>query len=84
MLLPSNNMANVVRPAPGGGECVICKIEDATIAVVGCGHLVACGPCAIGIQLGGNCPICRFRPNDNRPLHMITIISAREMPPPQN
>lgn len=71
------------RPAPKEGECVACMVDDATVAVVGCGHLCACGPCAIRIQNERSCPVCRHTPQQEQPLHMIAIFTGREKPPPE-
>lgn len=76
-------LAYAGRPAPKEGECVCCLVDDATVAVVGCGHLVACGPCAIEVQKNRKCPVCCFIPKNNEPLHMILIFTGREKPPPQ-
>jgi len=42
------------------GLCVICKDEEATMAVVDCGHLAMCKECSNGVMSSSRaCPLCR-------------------------
>lgn len=76
--------ATAGRPAPKEGECVVCFVDDSTVAIVGCGHLCLCGPCGIVIQRSRSCPVCRWSPKDaNSPFAMITIYTGKEKPPPK-
>lgn len=36
--------------------CKVCMDRDVSVVFVPCGHLVACGECALNLRL---CPICR-------------------------
>lgn len=36
--------------------CKVCMDKDVSVVFVPCGHLVACGECALNLRL---CPICR-------------------------
>lgn len=76
--------ATAGRPAPKEGDCVVCFVEDSTVAIVGCGHLCLCGPCAIPIQRERSCPVCRWKPKDEKsPFAIITIYTGKEKPPPK-
>lgn len=77
-------IATAGRPAPKEGDCVVCFVEDSTCAIVGCGHLCLCGPCAIRIQLQRSCPVCRWMPEDeNSPFAIIAIFVGKEKPEPE-
>ena len=40
--------------------CVVCMARDKSHAIVPCGHLCACGPCAaLLLAQGSTCPMCR-------------------------
>jgi len=42
------------------GNCVVCQDQQATMAVVDCGHLALCQPCSDAIMRSTRkCPICR-------------------------
>ncbi|KAL1684771.1 hypothetical protein GGG16DRAFT_106767 [Schizophyllum commune] len=44
------------------GLCVVCQDEDAVLAIVDCGHLALCAPCAALIMRSmRECPLCRTR-----------------------
>ncbi|KAI5896098.1 uncharacterized protein SCHCODRAFT_02614036 [Schizophyllum commune H4-8] len=44
------------------GLCVVCQDEDAVLAIVDCGHLALCAPCASLIMRSTReCPLCRTR-----------------------
>ncbi|KAL1751848.1 hypothetical protein FB107DRAFT_251219 [Schizophyllum commune] len=44
------------------GLCVVCQDEDAVLAIVDCGHLALCAPCAALIMRSTReCPLCRTR-----------------------
>ncbi|KAJ7064843.1 hypothetical protein C8F01DRAFT_1128409 [Mycena amicta] len=46
--------------AEGVGLCVICQEEEATIAIVDCGHLAMCRPCSeLVMNTTRECPLCR-------------------------
>lgn len=57
------------RPAPSGpapdidrGLCVVCQDEEATLAVVDCGHLAMCQHCSdLIMATSKECPLCRTR-----------------------
>ena len=60
-------LENAVRERPPtaipGTECVICMEAQVSVALVPCGHLVLCGPCASRLWSGATtsmkCPMCR-------------------------
>ncbi|KAL1660518.1 hypothetical protein GGF50DRAFT_118876 [Schizophyllum commune] len=44
------------------GLCVVCQDEDAVLAIVDCGHLALCAPCAaLVMRSTRECPLCRTR-----------------------
>ncbi|KAK4689969.1 hypothetical protein P7C73_g163, partial [Tremellales sp. Uapishka_1] len=57
------------KPVPTGpmpeidrGLCVVCQDEEATLAVVDCGHLAMCAPCSeLIMATSQECPLCRTR-----------------------
>lgn len=64
--LPALDSADTqeAMPAPPGSECVICLSAARDTALVPCGHLVLCHPCA-GTLLSlpqPRCPVCRAQP----------------------
>ncbi|KAL1733401.1 hypothetical protein EV714DRAFT_234781 [Schizophyllum commune] len=74
--LPASSPPRAAKPAPSShakpspatsyadrpGLCVVCQDEDAVLAIVDCGHLALCAPCAALIMRSTReCPLCRTR-----------------------
>ncbi|KAL1680137.1 hypothetical protein EV122DRAFT_276556 [Schizophyllum commune] len=57
---PKSSPATSYADRPG--LCVVCQDEDAVLAIVDCGHLALCAPCAALIMRSTReCPLCRTR-----------------------
>ncbi|KAL1685675.1 hypothetical protein GGG16DRAFT_129241 [Schizophyllum commune] len=66
--LPASSPPRTAKPSPATsyadrpGLCVVCQDEDAVLAIVDCGHLALCAPCAALIMRSTReCPLCRTR-----------------------
>ncbi|KAK8869984.1 hypothetical protein IAR55_000554 [Kwoniella newhampshirensis] len=63
-VLPSANKSVPTGPMPeiDRGLCVVCQDEEATLAVVDCGHLCMCAHCSdLIMATSQECPLCRTR-----------------------
>ncbi|RSH91144.1 hypothetical protein EHS25_009443 [Saitozyma podzolica] len=63
---PGEEAANKVPTGPmpevERGLCVVCQDEEATLAVVDCGHLCMCAHCSdLIMATSQECPLCRTR-----------------------
>lgn len=61
------------EPAEPGEECVICLVSARSFAMVPCGHLAACGPCAREVHSGrvAQCPVCRAHLTGDRVMRVF-------------
>ncbi|WWD15740.1 hypothetical protein CI109_100162 [Kwoniella shandongensis] len=63
-VLPSAKKSVPTGPMPeiDRGLCVVCQDEEATLAVVDCGHLCMCAHCSdLIMATSQECPLCRTR-----------------------
>lgn len=66
---PTSPLPAASRPPPTGpqpdldrGLCIVCQDQEATLAVVDCGHLAMCQDCSdLIMATSKECPLCRTR-----------------------